>query len=146
MYDSSDWVQSQRRYRHSPRLDPLGRAGAAASARQRDKAAVEIEAALALTVALAVAVVFDAPAWSDDSRELLLVFSIATYIGALLSPDRTFCDQLEAWLQALLGVLLVLTLFVASGLLGVWLILVIPVGLMTAILGNAIQRGLWYCG
>jgi hypothetical protein len=143
MFESGDWLQIKARHRHRPRLDSLGRASPMARVAGVDKASVEIEAALALVAALAVAVIFEASNWSSDHQRMLLVFSFATYLGALLSPDRTFCDRLEAWLQALLGVLLALTLFAVEGMTGFLLLLVVPAGLMTAILGNALQRMLW---
>jgi len=143
MFESRDRLGIRARHRHRPRLDPLGRANPMARVTDIDKASVEIEAALALVTALAVAVIFEASNWNPDHQRMLLVFAAATYLGALLSPDRTFCDRLEAWLQALLGVLLVLTLFAIEGKTGLWLLLVVPAGVMTAILGNWLQRMLW---
>jgi hypothetical protein len=143
MFESRERLQIKARHWHRPRLDPLGRANPMAQVAGIDQASVEIEAALVLVAALAVAVVFEATNWNAEHQRMLLAFSIATYMGALLSPDRTFCDRLEAWLQALLGVLLALTLFAIEGKTGLWLFLVVPAGLMTAILGNWLQRKLW---
>jgi hypothetical protein len=107
-----------------------------------NKASVEIEAALALVAAIAIAVVFEAPQWTAYHQKALHSFAFGVYLGALLSPDRTFCDRLESWLQALLGILYALTWFVAADRTGVWLVLVVPAGLLVAILGNQLQRRL----
>jgi hypothetical protein len=143
MFESRQWLQIGQRYRYRPRLDPLDRVNPVARVSGIDKASVEIEAAVVLVAALAVAVIFEASSWHEDHQRMIQAFSMGTYLGALLSPDRSFCDRLEAWLQALLGVLLALTLFAIDGLTGWWLLLVVPAGLMTAILGNALQKMLW---
>ncbi|AKS42051.1 hypothetical protein WM2015_1681 [Wenzhouxiangella marina] len=142
-FHSRDRVRLRARHRFSTRLDSIDHRGPGPTIADRNKASVELEAALILVVVLAVAVILDAASWTLDARQVAAAIALSSYAGAVLSPDRSFCDRLEMWLQVLLGQLLAWTLLALDGWRLLDFLLAIPAGLLVAVLANFVQRQLW---
>lgn len=109
----------------------------------RNKASVESETILLLIAVIIVAIAFDAANWSVSLREMLFWMVLTAYFSAVLSPDRTFCDQTEVWLQVLMGWLVAAAIMLVIGV-PVWQHFLSPlVGCFIAILANTVQRAMW---
>ena len=109
----------------------------------RNNASVESETVLLLIAVIMVAIVFDAASWSVSLREMVFWMVLTAYFSAVLSPERTFCDQTEVWLQVLMGCLVAVAIMLMVGV-PVWQFYLSPlVGCCVAIAANAVQRAMW---